>query len=225
MAKKVLLQLHGAGKVTRGWLGVAIQRLSPELLKAFSLDDTQGALVADVVTDGPADKAGLKRGDIIVAFNGQPVKESNELPRMVAAVAPDTKVEIDTIRGGKRLTISVMLGRMKDDEAKVAARMQPPDVEETLGLRVQAISPDIARALRLEGAEGVVVSQVESAGPASEAGIRRGDVVREINRQRITDMESYENATTQLDPDVPVLMLLERRGNGLYVAVRPRKAD
>lgn len=225
MAKEVLLQLHGEGKVTRGWLGVAIQRLSPELLKAFNIEDAHGALVADVVKDGPAEKAGLKRGDVIVAFNGESIEESNELPRMVAAVAPDTKVAVDIIRAGKPITISVTLGRMKDDEAKVATRMQPSDVEEALGLRVQEISPDIARALHLEDTEGVVVSQVESDGPAGEAGIRRGDVVREINRQPITDMEAYENATAQLDPGAPVLILLERRGNGLYVAVKPRQAD
>jgi serine protease Do len=225
LAKEVLLQLHDEGKVTRGWLGVAIQSLSPDLLKAFNLEDTQGALVADVVADSPADKAGLKRGDIIIRFNGNNVKESSELPRMVAAVAPDTKVEVDIIRGGKTITLAVTLGRMKDEDLKAKARLQPSDVEETLGLRVQTITPDIARALHLEGTKGVVVSQVEPDGPAGEAGIRRGDVVREINRKPITDMESYQNATTQLDPEAPVLMLLERRGNGLYVALRPRKAE
>jgi serine protease Do len=225
MAKEVLLQLHDEGKVTRGWLGVAIQRLSPDLLKAFNLEDTQGALVADVVPDSPADEAGLRRGDIIIKFNGHDVKDSSELPRMVAAMAPGTKVDVDIIRGGKPLTIAVSLGRMKDEDAKAKARLQPSDVEEALGLRVQAITPDIARALRLDSTDGVVVSQVESDGPAGEAGIRRGDVVREINRKPITDMESYQDAITQLDPETPVLMLLERRGNGLYVAVKPRKAD
>lgn len=225
LAKEVLLQLHDAGKVTRGWLGVAIQRLSPELLKAFNIEDMQGALVADVVPDSPADEAGLQRGDIIIGFNGKSVKESSELPRMVAAVTPDTKVDVDIIRGGKRLTIVVTLGRMKDEDLKAKARLQPSDVEEALGLRVQAITPDIARALRLEGTDGVVVSQVESGGPAGEAGIRRGDVVREINRKPITDMESYEEATAQLEPETPVLMLLERRSNGLYVAVKPRKTE
>lgn len=225
MAKEVLLQLHDEGKVTRGWLGVAIQRLSPDLVKAFNLKDTQGALVADVVSDSPADAAGLERGDIIIGFNGHKVTGSSELPRMVAALAPGTKVRVDIIRGGNPLTLAVTLDRMKDEDAKTKTRLQPSDVEEALGLRVQAITPDIARALRLEGTDGVVVSQVEPDGPAGEAGIRRGDVVREINRKPITDVESYQDAITQLDPETPVLMLIERRGNGLYVAVKPRKAD
>ena len=225
MAKEVLLQLHGEGKVTRGWLGVAIQRLSPDLIQAFGLENTQGALVADVMPDGPAAKADIKRGDIIVGFHGDKIKESSELPGMVAAVLPDTKVDVKIVRGGKTLTIPVTLGKMQDDSPETTARLQPSDVEEALGLRVQAITSEVARALRLEGTDGVVVSQIESAGPAAEAGIRRGDVVREINRKLVTDMESYQDAITQLDPDAPVLMLLERRGNGLYVAVKPRKAS
>ncbi len=224
MAKEVLLQLHGEGKVTRGWLGVAIQRLSPDLIQAFGLENTQGALVADVMPDGPAAKADIKRGDIIVGFHGDKIKESSELPGMVAAVLPDTKVDVKIVRGGKTLTIPVTLGKMQDDSPETTARLQPSDVEEALGLRVQAITAEVARALRLEGTDGVVVSQIESAGPAAEAGIRRGDVVREINRKLVTDIESYQDAITQLDPDAPVLMLLERRGNGLYVAVKPRKA-
>ena len=95
LAKEVFLQLHEKGSVTRGWLGVAIQRISPDLLKAFNLDDTHGALVADVMSDGPAAKSGLQRGDVIVGFNGHKVQDSTELPRMVAAIAPGTKVQVD----------------------------------------------------------------------------------------------------------------------------------
>jgi serine protease Do len=223
LAKEVLLQLHGKGKVTRGWLGVAIQRLSPDLIQAFGLGDTHGALVANVMPDGPAAKAGIVRGDIIIGFHGKKVQESSELPRLVAVVPPNTEVDVEIIRGGKKLTIPVTLGAMKDDEPETVARLQPSDVEETLGLQVQSITPDVARALRLEDAEGVVVSQVDPSGPAAEAGVRRGDIVREVNRKPVTDMASYQEAATQLDPEVPVLFLLERKGNGLYVALKPRK--
>jgi serine protease Do len=224
MAKEVLLQLHGKGKVTRGWLGVAIQNLSPELGRAFGLKDAHGALVADVLPDGPAAKAGIERGDVIVTFHGKAVEDSSDLPRMVAVVPPQTKVDVEIIRGGKRRTISVVLGAMKEEEEEVSTRLQPSDVEDTLGLRVQAITPDVAHALRLEDAEGVVVSQVAPDGPAAEAGVRRGDVVREVNRKVVTDLESYEDATAHLTPEAPVLFLLERQGNGLYVALKPRKA-
>ena len=224
MAKEILLQLHGSGKVTRGWLGVAIQPLSSDLVQAFGLPDAHGALVADVMSDGPAAKAGIERGDIIVRFAGEKVQESSDLPRMVAAVAPGTKVDVDLIRGGKKLTIPVDLGAMKEDESETVARLQPSDVEDALGMQVQAITPDVVRALRLDSTDGVIVSRIDPEGPAAEAGIQRGDVIREINRKPVTDTETYEEATTHLTPDTPVLLLLERRGGGgRYVALKPRK--
>jgi len=222
LAKEVLLQLHEKGSVTRGWLGVAIQHISPDLLKAFNLTDTHGALVADVMSDGPAAKAGLQRGDVIVGFNGHTVQESTELPRMVAAMAPGTKVSVDILRSGKKLTIPVTLGTLAE-EKEASAKLQTPDVEESLGLRVEAITPELVRSLRLDNSKGVVVSQVVPDSPAAEAGIRRGDVVREVNRQPVTDMESYTEATSRLTPDSPALFLLERRGSSLYVALKPSK--
>jgi serine protease Do len=222
LAKEVLLQLHEKGSVTRGWLGVAIQHISPDLLKAFNLTDTHGALVADVMSDGPAAKAGLQRGDVIVGFNSHTVQESTELPRMVAAMAPGTKVSVDILRSGKKLTIPVTLGTLAE-EKEASAKLQTPDVEESLGLRVEAITPELVRSLRLDNSKGVVVSQVAPDSPAAEAGIRRGDVVREVNRQPVTDMDSYTEATSRLTPDSPALFLLERRGSSLYVALKPSK--
>jgi serine protease Do len=225
LAKEVLLQLHDKGSVTRGWLGVAIQSLSADLLKAFNLKDAEGALVADVVADAPADKAGLQRGDIIVSFQGEKVHDSKELPRMVAAVTPGTTVSIEIIREGKRMTVPVKLGTLQDeDEPEKAARLESSDVEEKLGLQVEAITPDVARGLRLENAKGVVVSQVAPDSPAGEAGVRRGDVVREVNRHPVTDLDSYNEATSQLTTNAPVLFLVERRGNSIYIALKPPKA-
>ena len=222
LAKEVLLQLHEKGSVTRGWLGVAIQHISPDLLKAFNLTDTHGALVADVMSDGPAAKAGLQRGDVIVGFNGHTVQDSAELPRMVAAMAPGTKVSVDVLRSGKKLTIPVTLGTLAEDK-EASAKLQAPDVEESLGLRVEVITPELARSLRLDNSKGVVVSQVAPDSPAAEAGIRRGDIVREVNRQPVTDMESYTEATSHLTANAPALFLLERRGSSLYVALKPSK--
>jgi serine protease Do len=205
-------------------LGIAIQRLSPELLKAFGMEETHGALVGDVVSDGPAAKAGIQRGDVILSFNGTKVQDSSELPRLVAAVTPGTQVQVELIRNGQRLTVSVSLGTLPEEKEAVA-KLQPSDVEETLGLRVETITPELARALRLEAAnaKGVVVSQVTPESPAAEAGIRRGDVIREVNRQPITDLESYTEATAHLTSNAPVLLLLERRGSSLYVALKPGK--
>jgi serine protease Do len=222
LAKEVLLQLHTKGSVTRGWLGVAIQRISPDLLKAFNLEDTHGALVSDVVANGPAAKAGLQRGDVIVGFQGNKVQDSTELPRMVAAIAPGTKVQVEVVRGGKKMTVPVTLETLTDDK-EAAAKLQPPDVEESIGLRVETITPELARSLRLDNAKGVVVSRVTPDSPAAEAGVQRGDVVREVNRQPVTDLESYADATSRLTPNTPALFLLERRGSSLYVALKPTK--
>jgi serine protease Do len=222
LAKEVFLQLHDKGSVTRGWLGVAIQGISSDLLKAFNLEDTHGALVADVMSDGPAAQAGIQRGDVIMGFNGYPVQDSAELPRMVAAIAPGTKVQVEVLRGGKKMTIPVTLGTLAE-EKEASAKLQQPDVEESLGLHVEVITPELARGLRLDNAKGVVVARVAPDSPAAEAGIQRGDVVREVNRQPVTDMESYTEVTSHLTPNAPALFLLERRGSSLYVALKPSK--
>jgi serine protease Do len=223
MALNILQQLSGKGKVTRGWLGVAIQQLSPELMQAFKLENNNGALIADVIADSPADKAGLKRGDIIVGFNGEKVQESSELPRLVATMSPGTPATIDIIREGKTLSVPVVLGTLQEDAEQAVAKVKPSEAEVSLGLRVEPITPDIATSLKLENTEGVVVSGVDVSGPAAEAGLRRGDVVREINRLPIRDIDDYETVTAHLRTDTTVLLLVERRGNNLYVALKPGK--
>jgi serine protease Do len=120
------------------------------------------------------------------------------------------------------MTIPVTLGTLAE-EKEAAAKLQPSDVEESVGLRVEAITPELARSLRLDNTKGVVVSRVAPDSPAAEAGIQRGDVVREVNRQPVTDIESYTEATSHLTPNTPALFLLERRGSSLYVALKPTK--
>ncbi|WP_089720459.1 DegQ family serine endoprotease [Candidatus Entotheonella palauensis] len=224
MALNILRQLSGEGKVTRGWLGVAIQQLSPELMQAFKLENNNGALIADVIADSPAKKAGLKRGDIIVGFNGEKVQESSELPRLVATMPPGTSATVDIIREGKTLSVPVILGTLEEDDTQAVAKAKPSDVEVSLGLRVEPITPDIATSLKLENTDGVVVSGVDANGPAAEAGLRRGDVVREINRLPISDLDDYETITSNLRTDTTVLLLVERRGSNLYVALKPEEA-
>ncbi len=222
LAKEVLSQLHDKGSVTRGWLGVAIQSVSPDMLKALQLEDANGALVAEVMSDGPASKAGFKRGDVIVQLNSHKVQDSTELPRMVATLAPGTKVTVEVIRAGKKVTLPVTLGTLPE-EKEAAAKPQPSDSEENLGLRVESITPEVARSLKLDNAKGVVVSRVAPDSPAAEAGVQRGDVVREVNQQPITDLESYMDIASHLTPDEPALFLLERRGNSLFLTLKPGK--
>ena len=223
MAKNVLSQLYDKGNVTRGWLGVAIQNISPEMLNAFQLDDANGALVSAIVADAPAEKAGLKQGDVIVGFHGNKVDDSSALPGLVAEVSPGTTVEVEVIRNGERLTIPVTLGELEDDDAARIASLEPSGVEELLGLQVEAIDEDMARELRTSDERGVVVTDVADSSPAAEAGIQPGDIIREVNRQEVVNLDAYEDATAALQEDEPVLLLLERRGNNLYVALRPEK--
>ena len=221
MAKDILRQLRGTGKVTRGWLGVVIQKLDPGLMQAFKLKDDRGALVSDVLPDSPAEKAGLKRGDIIVGFNGNPVEDSQELPRLVATMTPETEVTVEVMRDGKRQSLPVILGTMKDDTPSAVAKLDPSDVESTLGLRVQPLTPGIAQQLRLEDTNGVVISAIAQDSPAAEAGLRRGDVIREVNQTPITNMDDYEAVTANLDPKAFVLLRIERRGSSLFITVQP----
>ena len=223
MAKNVLSQLYDKGNVTRGWLGVAIQSISPEMLNAFKLDDANGALVSGIVSDAPADNAGLQQGDVIVGFHGSEVEDSSTLPGLVAVVAPGTTVDVEIIRDGQRMTIPVTLGELEEDEAARIASLEPSGVEELLGIQVEAITEDMARELRTDDDRGVVVTDVADESPAANAGIQPGDIVREVNRQTVEDLDAYEAATAQIEGGEPVLLLLERRGNHLYVALRPER--
>ena len=221
MAKNVLSQLYDKGNVTRGWLGVAIQNISPEMLNAFQLDDANGALVSAIITDAPAEKAGLRQGDVIVGFHGNKVDDSSALPGLVAVVSPGTTVNVEVIRNGQRLTIPVTLGELEDDEAARIASLEPSGVAELLGLQVEAIDEDMARELRTNDERGVVVTDVADHSPAAEAGVQPGDIIREVNRQTVDNLDTYEDATAALQENEPVLLLLERRGNHHYVALRP----
>ena len=173
IAKSVLPQLRASGKVSRGWLGVYIQEISPDIAEQMGLESTQGALVSKVDPSGPAAKAGVQQGDVIVEFDGKPVKEMDELPKLVAAMAVGSKARIKVLRKGKEKSLSVQLGELEGTPQ--LARAEPEAKPGAFGLQVQSITPDIAEELGLEDAEGVVVSGVEPGSPADDAGLRRGD--------------------------------------------------
>ncbi len=187
IAKGILKDLKERGTVTRGWLGVMIQKITPELAKSFGLSQSEGALVGDVITDSPAARGGIKRGDVIVGFDGQKVKDMEDLPKIVAATSPNSVVDVEVIREGSRRTLPVSIELLKDSQETVVAKADP------LGLQVQDITEELARSLQLEGAEGVLVSDVTAGNAASEAGIRRGDVISEMNRSIVKDMRDYQN--------------------------------
>jgi len=210
LAKSIVTQLKDKGKVTRGWLGVAVQEVTPELAKSFGLKEPTGALVAEVTKDGPADQAGLERGDIITSFNGTPVKDSRELPTLVAQTPVGEKVDVTVLRGGKEKTVTVKLGQLPETQAE-AERSE--ESKENWGLTVADLTADLAHRFQLERErKGVVVTDVEMGSPAELAGLQPGDVIEEINRQPIKSVEDF-NKTMADAKDKNTLLLLAKRGD------------
>ena len=218
LVKELLPQLRGKGKVTRGFLGVLIQKVTPEIADSLGLDKAQGALVANVSKDGPADKAGVKVGDVIVEFDGKEVKDSGDLPIIVARTAVDKKVRMKVVREKKEVVLGVAVGELKDEEVVAAV----PEKGE-LGLTVQRLTPQMAESLGLEKTEGVVVSAVEPGSAADEAGIRRGDVLMEIDRRPIRNLDEYRKSVAAIKKGRGVLFLVRRGESTLFLALKPQR--
>jgi serine protease Do len=217
VAKSILTDLRENGKVTRGWLGVMIQKISPELAKSFSLKDNKGALVGDVIPDGPAFKAGIKRGDVIVQFNEREVTSVEQLPKIVAQTNPETDVKVVVIRDGVPLTLNVRIAVLKEGEQKLARQ---GIAEDPLGLQGQDITPELAQSMGLETEEGVLVSDVIAGQGAAEAGIKRGDVITEIDRKPVKNMTEYSHSLGIIKKGRTVLFLIRRGGTTIYIAVK-----
>jgi len=219
MAKSVIPQLKDKGKVTRGMLGVQIQVVTPELAKSFGLKEPLGALVAEVNPDTPAAKVGLQRGDIIIEFDGTPIKEMHELPRLVAATPPGKTVNLKILRQGKEKSFSVTVAEMKPEQLAQIMEGEEEVEKSSLGMMVQELTPQLARGFQLRETSGVVVVQVEQGSPAAEAGVRPGDLVLEVNDTVIKTLKNYHAVLAQVKPGSMVRLLLKRQGKTLYVVV------
>ena len=219
VAKDLMPQLK-SGKVIRGWLGIMIQDVTPELAKSFSLKENKGALVADVMADSPAEKAGVKQGDIITHVNGKVVDDSHTLSKQVASTPPNTKLTLKIIRDGKTQDIDVTIGTMPDDGAEAA----PAKKESAWGLTVQNITPEIAKQFGWDANEkGVVITGIEPGSSAADAKIRPGDLIKEVNRQKIQNLRDYKQAVDKAKKDESLLLLVKRGENTFYVALKPSK--
>ena len=218
LVKELLPQLRGKGKVTRGYLGVLIQKVTPEIAESLGMDKGYGALVANVSKDGPAEKAGVKVGDVIIEFDGNPVKDSGDLPIIVARTAVEKKVRMKVLRDKKEVVLSVAVGELKDQEVVASA----PEKGE-LGLTVQRLTPQMAESLGLEKLEGVVVTAVESGSAAEESGIRRGDVILEVDRRTVRNMDEYKKAVAGVRKGRGVLFLVRRGESTLFLALKPQQ--
>jgi serine protease Do len=218
LVKELLPQLRGKGKVTRGYLGVLIQKVTPEIAESLGMDKANGALVANVSKDGPADKAGVKVGDVIVEFDGKEVKDSGDLPILVARTSVDKKARLKVLRDKKEITLTVAVGELKDEEVVATA----PEKGE-LGLTVQRLTPQMAESLGLEKSEGVVVTAVEPGSAADEAGIRRGDIILEVDRKTVRNLDEYKKAIAGTRKGRGVLFLVRRGDNTLFLALKPQR--
>jgi serine protease Do len=216
LVKEVLPQLRGKGKVTRGYLGVLIQKVTPEIAESLGMEKGYGALVANVSKDGPADKAGVKVGDVITEFDGKEVKDSGDLPIIVARTPVDKKVRMKVLRDKKEMMLNVAVGELKDEEVVATA----PEKGE-LGLTVQRLTPQMAESLGLEKSEGVVVTAVEPSSAADEAGIRRGDIILEVDRKAVRNLDEYKKAIAGARKGRGVLFLVRRGDSTLFLALKP----
>ena len=223
LARDVMNDLVSKGKVVRGWLGVTIQDLDQDLADAMDLDSPEGVLVNSVVKDGPSDKAGLKQGDVIVAFNGKPMKSVSQLRLAVAQADPDQEATVTVIRDGKKRDFRVKLGEFPE-EGDLASGAGGEVHDKGIGLTVEPITPDLAKRFNLEDSrEGLVVTDVASGSPAEDAGIHPGDVIVKVNRREVKSLQDYRDALKKAKSGDPVLFLVNRGGHTFFVAIRPEK--
>jgi len=215
MAKTLLPQLK-KGKVIRGWLGVMIQTITPELKDKLGLENENGALVADVSPGGPADKAGIERGDVIVSFDGKDVKEMKDLPYMVAETPVGKRVQVDVIRKGEKKSVSVEIGQLEEGKESQAVTQAEPN----LGMTVEEITPEIAKRFNLSDSTGLVVVEVEGNSPAEEAGLRAGDMILEIDQVAVKTLEEYQKKIQDYKKGDTVLVLIKRGGATLYLTMK-----
>jgi len=219
MARHDMDQIMAHGKVEHGYLGILPQDVTPALAKAFNANDTNGALVGEVTPDSPAAHSDLKQGDIIVAINGQPVANANQLRSKIGIMDPKTTAMLKVMRNGKMQEVSVTLGEFPSNEER--ASVEHADSDQSLqGVSVENLTPETAQQLKLPATtKGVVVDQVSPASRAAEAGLHTGDVIQQVNHQSVTSVKEYTQAVGASKKDEPVLILVDRNGNTMFLAV------
>tara|TARA_R110002072_G_scaffold51389_1_gene137881 strand:- start:71221 stop:72606 length:1386 start_codon:yes stop_codon:yes gene_type:complete len=216
VAMEVVEQLKEKGSVSRGWLGVLIQRVDRDLAESFGLDRATGALITQVLADSPAEKGGLKEGDIILKFNGKDIDLSSDLPHIVGRTKAESTVDVEIVRNGKPQTLAVMIGLLPDREERIG-RVNGTPLENRWGINVEDVPSQLRDQLSID--QGVVVSRV-APGPAQEAGMRRGDVVTNIDGDKIRDSNAFVAKLRDLPANVPVPVRVVRNGRPEFLAIK-----
>jgi len=221
MVKAIMKDLIEKGKVTRGWLGVAIQDISPDLAKSFGVNVTEGVIVSDVQDNSPAKEAGLERGDIIINYDGKPMRDVNHLRNTVAQTEVGKKVKVTVLRNGEEKTLMVKIGEQPSDLFAAAPSGTLPEKE--LGITVQTLTKEIAKNMGLEDETGVIVTEVQPGGPGAMVGMREGDIIKEVNRKKITTAEEFNSAVKSGDKKKGILLLIKRGEYSQYLIVKSDK--
>ncbi len=221
IAKEILAQLK-TGKVVRGWLGIMIQDITPDLAESFGISETTGVIIADVMPDSPAEKAGIKRGDIVKSLNGKPIENAHMLSRLVAALGPETTATLEIIRDGKPQSIKVTIGTMPEEAGE--KKKGGEKGESAWGITAQNVTPELAQKYGLDDNEtGVVITELKPGTPASEARLRPGDVIKEVNRQKVHNLREYRQVLQKMKKEETLLLLVKRGGNTFYIAIKPSR--
>jgi serine protease Do len=216
MAKSVMESLIKKGKVVRGWLGVTVQPLTQELAKQFNLKEENGALIGDLVEGGPAEKAGIVRGDVIIEYEGKKIDEPNQLRNMVANTEPGKEVELTIIHENKTAKKRVTIGELPTEMQKSSTSEYNNLLR---GVSIQDLTPELMNRLNLpKRLNGVVVTDIGEDSPAVMA-LTQGDVIQEINRQKITNVKEYETLASKLNPDEDILLLIYRNGSSIFITL------
>jgi serine protease Do len=223
MASQVMQALISKGKVTRGYVGLLLQDLDEDLAKAMKLKNSQGVLVGDVTAGGPADKAGIKRGDVIIEIDGKKVENSFQLRNIVAQAKPGTSVTFTLIREGQQIQVKVLLGERPRElgAGRPTEEKQPKEqTYQKLGISAQTLTPDIAEQLGYKNQEGVVIIDVAGGSPAEDAGLQQGDLIMEINQVKIRTIQNFKTVLDRLKSGDSAALLIRRGENTFYVAIQ-----
>jgi serine protease Do len=224
MAKHDMDEILSHGKVVRAYMGILPEDLSPALARSFHAKDLNGALVSEITPGAPASRSNLKQGDIIVEMNGQPVADANQLRLKVGNLSPNSNVTFKVMRDGQPMTVTMQLGDTPSDEARLntsrGGERSPGGSEALQGVSVENLTSDVAQQLKISPqTKGVVVDNVSASSKAADANLQRGDVIVQVNRRPVTNTSEFRDAVNGSSKDEPILLLVNRNGNTIFLAV------
>ncbi len=219
IASRIADQLKDSGKVVRGWLGVYIQKISPEIRESLDIPGDSGVIISDVAPGSPAESAGIQRGDAILQVNEEKIKTVNDLPRIIANTSPGTVVSLNIVRSGKRKNVKVKLGEFPEEQFANPG-LEGRKVEAVLGMAVTDITSQLMQRYKIEKQQGVLVSQVQTRSTADNVGLKRGDVILEVNQKKIDSVKEFREELSRLKDNSNLLLLVRRPDSVFYVVLK-----